>query len=40
MGFTFGLILGLVLGWYARRKLVDGRVVGPIASKDDPKGEA
>lgn len=29
--------LGLVLGWYARRKLVDGRIVGPIASKDERK---
>lgn len=33
-----GLVLGLIGGWYARRKLVDGRVVGPIASKD-PEGK-
>ena len=37
MEFVIGVVLGLVGGWYARRKLVDGRIVGPIASKDEPK---
>ena len=31
---VIAFIAGLVLGWYARRKLVDGRIVGPIAGKD------